>query len=294
MKLAIVLLGCAALAAQERYRHPIVFGRAHVEEKLASKLWVMEEDGLGLRQLTTGGTYDDHPSFYADGRHVLYSEFPVNALNRDAGAKLIKLDIYTGERQVVAEAPGCALHHASLSPLGDLMAYHRDCGKRYTQWVGWGEDRYEVNTVASNGVALPDGIVFMHERFRGVPGARRVSIARLHGHGRGSKMVFLTDDQHLHRRPAISPDGKLLAWQTNAAGPEDEIFLAHIDGSNPRNLSDAPGNDGHPWFTRDGRAIVFESDRSGTWEIWKIDLETRKTTRLTNGGKKYESTRPRT
>jgi Tol biopolymer transport system component len=293
LRLLFALITPAVLCAQYTYREPVVFGRGHSDEKLASKIWIMEADGSNLKQLTSGTTYDDHPSLYSDRRHVLYSEFPVNALDREKGAKLIKLDIYTGRREIVAEAPGCALHHAALSPINDLLAYHRDCGKHWTEWVGWGPGSYEVNTIASNGVALPDGIIFMHERFRGIPGARRVSIARMYGHGPGSKMVFLTGDRYLHRRPAISPDGKLLAWQTNAAGTEDEIFLANIDGSGARNLTDTPGNDGHPWFSRDGRTIVFESDRTGIWEIWKIDPRTRKSTQLTSGGRKYQSTRPR-
>jgi Tol biopolymer transport system component len=293
MRASLFVLWPVLLLGQTAYRNPIVFGRGHPEENLASKIWIMEEDGSNLRQLTTGTTYDDHPSLYSDRRHILYSEFPVNALDRTKGARLIRFNIYTGDREVVAEAAGCALHHASLSPLNDLLAYHRDCGDRFTEWVGWGPGAYEVNTVASNGVALPDGIIFMHERFRGVKGARQVSIARMYGHGKGARIIFLTDDKHLHRRPAISPDAKLLAWQTNAAGAGDEIFLAAIDGSNARNLTDAPGDDGHPWFSRDGRTLVFESNRTGAWEIWKIDLQTRKSTQLTFGGKKYESTRPR-
>jgi len=290
MKLLLAFFAAANLVGQ--YRHPIVFGRAHVDEGLQSKIWIMEEDGSKLRPLTSGSTYDDHPSVYSDLRHVLYSEFPVNALDRAAGARLIKLNIETGAREVVAEAAGCALHHASLSPFRDLLAYHRDCGKRLSQWVGWGPGSYEVNTVATNGVAMPDGIIFMHEKNRGM-GVRGVSLARMYGHGVGAKMIFLTDDTHLHRRPAVSPDGKLLAWQTNLSGNQDEIFLANIDASNPRNLTDAPGDDGHPWFSRDGKWIVFESNRTGSWEIWKINLETRKGVQLTFGGKKYESTRPR-
>ena len=293
MRTAIALTVLAATAAAQQYRHPVVFGRGHTQEKLQSKIWIMEEDGSNLRQLTRGSSYDDHPSMYSDLRHVLYSEFAAPSLNRDAGAKLIKLDIYSGEREVVAQAQGCALHHASLSPFGNLAAYHKDCGKRFTQWVGLGAEAYEVNTVASNGVALPDGIIFMHERFRGVPGDRRVSIARMYGHGPGSKMVFLTGDDHLNRRPAVSPDGKLMAWQTDMEGHGDEIFLAGIDGSNPRNLTRTKGEDGHPWFSRDGRTIVFESNRTGTFEIWKMNADGSGQTQLTHGGKDYESTRPR-
>ena len=289
--LLLVAIACSAEA--QRYKNPIVFGRAHTDEGVRSKIWIMEADGSGLRQLTNGKTYDDHPSLYSDLEHVLYSEFPVNSFDRSAGARLIRLNIYSGKREVVAEEPGCAIHHASLSPIRDLLVYHRDCGKRWAQWVGWGPGAYEVSTVASNGVAMPDGIIFMHEPFRDVPGKREVSLARMWGHGKGARMTLLTGAKHLNRRPAISPDGKLLAWQTNQGGKEDEIYLANIDGSEARNLTDAPGDDGHPWFSRDGKTIVFESNRTGSWEIWKVDLDTRKVTQLTKGGKKYESTRPR-
>jgi Tol biopolymer transport system component len=290
LSLLLLLAFAASPAEPPHYRHPIVFCRGHGDVK--SKIWIMEEDGSGMRQLTSGANYDDHPSLYSDLRHVLYSEFREDDFKPEKGARLIRLDIYTGERQVLAEVPGCALHHASLSPIQDLLAYHHDCGKRLSQWVGW-EPGYEVNTVASNGVALPDGIIFMHEKNRGMPGARGVSIARMVGRGVGAKMIFLTDDQHLNRRPAVSPDGKQFAWQTDLAGKEDEIFLANIDGTNPRNLTNAPGNDGHPWFSRDGKTLVFESDRTGTMEIWKLDLRTLHCTQLTFGGKKYESDRPR-
>jgi Tol biopolymer transport system component len=279
-----------------RYRHPVIFCRAHPAEHMVSKVFVMEEDGSKLRQLTHGDSYDDHPSLYSDLRHVLYAEFGLKTFDRSGGAKLIKLDIYSGAREVVAEAAGCALHHASLSPIGDLLMYHRDCGTRFSEWVGWGPSAYEVSTMASNGVALPDGSIFMNEKNRGEGGkesSREVSIARMWGHGKGARMLFLTDDQHLNRRPAISPDGKLVAWQTNLASEEDEIFLANIDGSNARNITNSRGNDGHPWFSRDGKTIVFESDRSGAMEIWKLSLDTLKATQLTFGGKEWNSNRPR-
>jgi Tol biopolymer transport system component len=280
-----------------RYRNPIVFQRAHLDEQtgkqiLAGKLWLMEEDGSHLKQLTSGPGYDEHSSFYSDQRHVLYSEFPVNAYDHSTEARLVKLDIYTAEKEVVAHLPGCALHHASVSPAGDILVYHRQCGKRLALWAGLPESGYEVTMAATNGVAMPDGVIFMHEKNRGYQ-PREVGIVRMWGHGAGAKAQFLTDAKHLHRRPAVSPDLKWMAWQTNAAGDGDEIFLAKIDGSEARNLTKAKGDDGHPWFSRDGKWIVFESDRSGQWEIWRMDLDTGKQTQLTNGGSRYISTRPR-
>ena len=286
-----------AQSSTAKYRNPIVFQRAHLDETtgeqlLAGKLWVIEADGSGLRQLTSGKTYDEHSSFYSDQEHVLYSEFASNRYDHGAGARLIKLNIYTGTHEVVVEEAGCALHHASLSPIDDRLAYHRNCGKHRSQQVRWGEGGYEVTLEATNGVALPDGIIAMHEKSRGYK-PREVSLVRSYGHGPGSKAVVLVGAKHLDRRPAVSPDGKSLAWQTNRAGGEDEIFLADIDGSNARNLTNAAGNDGHPWFSRDGQWIIFESDRSGQWDIWRIHLESGKQEPLTQSGKKYVSTRAR-
>src|SRR5215471_14675351 len=83
-----VLWLTAAYGAGPVYRNPIVFCRGHAAEGMISKIFVMEEDGSKLRQLTQGASYDDHPSFYSDQRHVLYSEFAAHNFDRDGGAKL--------------------------------------------------------------------------------------------------------------------------------------------------------------------------------------------------------------
>lgn len=307
----------AALGAQDskqqsqRYENPIVFCRAHLDESgkmiRQSKLWVMEEDGSGLRQLTFGPHYDDHPSFYADQEHVLFSEFAGETLRRDTEAKLIKLNIYTGERETVLAQAGRALHHATISPLGDdLIVYAKDTEKRHSEWFRLPPRAYELNTRASNGIAVSgDSVVFMHEKNSGYS-PREVSLARIYGQGPGAKVSILTDDKSLHRRPAVSPDGKWLAWQSNAEGGDDEILLAPIDAATkPRNLTQAPGNDGHPWFSRDGKWIIFESDRTATGlerngcdgrrgcEIWKVNIETGEQTQLTFGGATLVANRPR-
>ncbi len=293
----LVVTVTLGLGAQERYADPVVFQRAHLEEAtgkevLRSKLWVMEADGSGLRQLTVGTTYDDHPSFYADQEHVLFAEFPTNTLNPSGTARLIKLNIYSGHRETVAAVHGCALHHATLSPIDDLLAYQRDCGARRSQWVGFGPEAYEVSLLATNGVRTRTSIIAMHEKNQGLS-PREVALVSVTGHGAGSVVRALTDDAALHRRPAVSPDEQWLAWQTNTEGRGDEIYLAHIDGSEVRNLTKTPGNDGHPWFSRDGSWIVFESDRTGSWEIWRLELASGAQRQLTTGGSRYSSTRAR-
>ena len=287
----------AGIASEKKLKDPVVLQRAELDEKTgkhvaAGNIWVMEADGSGLRQLTQGKKYKEHASVYADQEHVLYAEFSAKGFQRDAEAKLIKHNIYTGKREVVAEKAGCALHHASLSPIDDLLAFHHECGENLSQQVGLGQESYQVTLRATNGVRMRDGIIVMHEKNLGVS-PREVSLVHIKGHGPGSTARLPTGDKVLHRRAAISPDEKWLAWQTNIGGGEDEIYLAKIDGSEARNITKAKGNDGHPWFSRDGKWIVFESDRGGQWDIWRIHIESGKQEQLTDGGKKYVSTRAR-
>ncbi len=293
----LLLVGTLPAASQvRRFDDPVVFQRAELsgDGKILrnGKLWVMEADGTGLRQLTFGESYDEHPSLYSDQQHALYAEFAVGFLDEEKGGRLVKINIYTGEKEVLAEEEGCALHHASLSPVRDLLAYHYNCGTRFAQMIGLGRDRYETTMQATNGVRTSRGIIAMHEKNRGVS-PREVSLAHIVGRGADTRVEFLTDGSALHRRAAVSPDEEWMAWQTNAGGADDEIFLSRINGSEVRNLTRAQGNDGHPWFSRDGQWIVFESDRTGNWEIWRLHIASGDAEQLTDGPGKYVSTRPR-
>ena len=293
----LLLVGTLPAASQvRRFEDPVVFQRAELsgDGKVLrnGKLWVMEADGTGMRQLTFGDSYDEHPSLYSDQQHVLYAEFAVGFLDEEKGGRLVKINIYTGEKEVLAEEKGCALHHASLSPVRDLLAYHYNCGTRFAQMIGLGRDRYETTMQATNGVRTSRGIIAMHEKNRGVS-PREVSLAHIVGRGADTRVEFLTDGSALHRRAAVSPDEEWMAWQTNSGGADDEIFLSRINGSEVRNLTSAQGNDGHPWFSRDGQWIVFESDRTGNWEIWRLHIASGDAEQLTDAPGKYVSTRPR-
>ena len=262
----------------------------------------MEGDGSGLRLIRKGvPQHLDHPSLTFDGRSVVYAEFTDAEAGVEAGARIFREDLATGEREVLREVEGCAVHHASISPITRQLVYARDCpdddGVNEGLILELSDRRHldAANTTAlnvGNGVGLERGIVLQAEG-DSVDGERRMEIAiiRFDGYGQGT-YTALTDRDHRHRRPAVSPDGQTIAWQTNRTGPTDDIFLANIDGSNQRRLTVSNANDGHPWFSHDGRWIVFESDRSGNWEIWKIEIETGEVVQLTDDPA-FVSTRPR-
>ncbi|HWS88317.1 MAG TPA: protein kinase [Pyrinomonadaceae bacterium] len=70
--------------------------------------------------------------------------------------------------------------------------------------------------------------------------------------------------------PALSPDGKTLAFTRRSSNDKDEIYLAPAGGGEPARLtSDNAGITGLAW-TRDGREIVFSSTRAGTRHLWRV------------------------
>jgi tRNA A-37 threonylcarbamoyl transferase component Bud32 len=64
------------------------------------------------------------------------------------------------------------------------------------------------------------------------------------------------------RYPALSRDGKLLAYASDRAGNFD-IYVQQIDGKTTVRLTSSPHNEVAPSFTPDGKYIVFQSDQEG-------------------------------
>lgn len=83
----------------------------------------------------------------------------------------------------------------------------------------------------------------------------------------------------------ISPDGKMLAI-SNYVGPQRKstIFIMPIEGAdNPTKISsEASGHSYlHSW-SPDGKNILFTGQRNDEWDIWSINIDTKKETNMTN------------
>ena len=69
--------------------------------------------------------------------------------------------------------------------------------------------------------------------------------------------------------PAISPDGTLVAYSSNAAGNAD-IWVVDPEGGEPLRLTDEPAENRRPTWFPDGRALAFVSTRSGQVSVWRM------------------------
>lgn len=88
------------------------------------------------------------------------------------------------------------------------------------------------------------------------------------------------DDDRRCTSPAISPDGKRIAFSLAEDGNSD-IYVMNLDGSHLQRLTRHPAVDTNPSWTAGGRSLLFTSDRVGTPQIYQMDADGLNQTRIT-------------
>ena len=74
----------------------------------------------------------------------------------------------------------------------------------------------------------------------------------------------ITRDVGLTGEPAISKDGKMIAYASDRAGEGNaDIWVQQVAGGEPIQLSSHEADDKQPHFSPDGSQVVFRSDRDG-------------------------------
>ena len=68
--------------------------------------------------------------------------------------------------------------------------------------------------------------------------------------------------------PSLSPSGKLVAFER-----QGDIWIARLDGTVQRNLTNTPGYEGCPSFSADGRMIAFNAQLGEVSQVHLINTD---------------------
>jgi len=72
---------------------------------------------------------------------------------------------------------------------------------------------------------------------------------------------------------AISPNGKLIAYESKISG-NDDIYIMPVKGGESIQITSHPASDSIPTWSFDGKWLAFETTRSGNKEIWVVKIDT--------------------
>jgi len=111
-------------------------------------------------------------------------------------------------------------------------------------------------------------------------GARNIWTSDAGGH---NTLQLTSFSGELVGTPRWSPDGK---WLVFVRRPRDhaQIFMVDAEGRNMRALTEGEHENDVPIWSRNGKAVYFASDRSGSYELWKRDISSSVSTQITRHG----------
>ena len=232
---------------------PIVFDSA-------DDIFVMNADGSNARQLTDNSVLDDEPDVSSDGRFIAYETFS----GSEWRIMLMGIDGRSPRELVEGRQP-------DWSPDDRFIAFESASFPQqiYVVEVSTGEARQLTNTIGHSRAPSwsPDGeqIVFMTE----VGNGWQLAIADVNS-GAHHEITSGSPDK---RFPVWSPDGDLIAYNTlTANGGIDHIWLVEPSGDNAHRLT-SEGQNGRPAWSPDGQYLLFNSSRSGSWLIYRMDRD---------------------
>jgi Tol biopolymer transport system component len=167
----------------------------------------------------------------------------------------------------LSEQPGVNESNPLFSPDGRFILFERDSGDGNGTMLLLPREGGQPRAVAHGAEKsmshwFPDSRRFL---FQAARGARAEFLV---GSIDGERPVPLLAEPYDTMHPAISPDGRYLAFAGNRDG-EFDVFVKPLEGGEVRKVASTPERDGHPFFSADSRTVYFQP---GHQNIWRVPL----------------------
>jgi TolB protein len=255
----------AAFDAMGRY----VLFHGRFAEAGVDHLWEIAATGKNLRQISHAAAPDVAPSCSADGVHVAFLS------GRSGENEIWICERLHGEFTQITKSGG-TFGPPAYAADGKAIAAPRRVSPG-------GEANYDVWTMDARGRRLrPVAETFYNEiEPAWAPDGQTLLFASdrydnwdiLSSDLSGGKRRRLTGPETEDRTPTVSPDGRYVVYARREGDGPYKLWAMNADGSSKTPLTAGAGNDLYPRFNRQGYALVFASDRSGAYEVYKLTFE---------------------
>ncbi len=227
------------------------------------------------------GSWNRSPAWHPDGRHVVFTS------GQWGRQRLWYLDVHRLDSAKPISDMGADAQQPAVSSSGDIL---------YTRWF-FREQIWNVSLLgpgeASGGTLKP---LFTSTRGDSLPRlSRDGSQIAFQSDRSGSAELWTaaSDGTDLRKitsfggppsgSPDLSPDGTRVAFD-RVVDRQRDIFICDLYGGNLRRLTDDPAEDVVPRWSSDGRSVYFASHREGTPQVWKTDVDSGHSVRMTHDG----------
>jgi Tol biopolymer transport system component/DNA-binding winged helix-turn-helix (wHTH) protein len=246
-----------------------------------AEIYTVALAGGNPRQITPDGTSPLDPMWSSDGQHIIFNSA------RSGLSRVWRIPAAGGAIEPETVYPGAG----TLSRDGRRLAYVDPPGffqgsvviSRVALSSAGRQVVSQNRIIASDGgnnapQPSPDGRQLIFQSGR----TGRPEIWRSDADGSNPlQMTFF--DMGFSGTPRWSPDGKWIAFDYHPV-THSQIYLIDSVGRNMRMATSGNYENVVPGWSRDGTAVYFASNRTGSWQVWRRELATGRETQVTHHG----------
>ena len=249
-----------------------------------AELWVMDYDGGNAHAITHLRTESFTPRWSPDASEIAFTCFVpyrgvISAqicLYSMASNRVMYFPRYPGTNSSPAWSPDGNQLAFSSSMHGDPEIFVSNANGTHPEELTLA--RHSVNTSPVWNPKTGQQIVFVSDR-GGLPG-----LYMMNSDGSNVVKIDLPDMGYVVD-PTWSPNGQLLAFSWRRPAGNYDLYLMDISTHQLLQLTHDAGRNERPSWAPDGRHLVFQSDRTGTNEIWTMLADGSGVRQLTHEGK---------
>jgi len=244
------------------------------------EIYTVALSGGNLRQITPDGTSPWDPMWSSDGQHIIFNSA------RSGLSRVWRIPAAGGAIEPETVYPGTG----TLSRDGRRLAYVDSHGF----WRGSSVAISRMALSSAGGQVVSQNRIISSDRENNAPQPSpdgqqiifqsgrtgRYEIWRSDADGSNPlQMTFF--EKGFSGTPRWSPDGRWIAFDHHHE-THSQIYLIDSEGRNMHMITAGNYENVVPGWSRDGTAVYFASNRTGSWQVWRRELATGREAQVTH------------